>query len=285
MSAVIDLVTNLGIEVPAELASDVLGAVDTALGVSELIDDILTLIESTLSFMMGVINQILNDLQIFIETISLVETMIGFLVIMLIIAFIIFIVIECLNNLKKGIRNHVNCGAKEFKYGGENFAFTIKIMWDCFWDKLVLFFNGDCTVYYITDIIFGIVYAIIIELPIVLIRAIFGINLQPIVNDIYQIAILPLNDLVYFVSGFYLIKWPESVIKKCFRCRGVYKTSSGENVELYKTFNEWAQLNKCNTDQMRNGFVKIFQSIIPSPKWTAWTNGQELPGWTNNPAF
>ena len=64
-----------------------------------------------------------------------------------------------------------------------------------------------------------------------------------------------------------------------------FKTCDNNTVVLYKTFNEWAKLNNCNITQMKNGFVKIFQSLIPSPKWDAWMNGQELCGYTNNPPF
>jgi hypothetical protein len=274
-----------GIADALDATGDLFSGIAMVTGIADFIDAIIELIMEVIDSVEDGIDDIVDFLEVYMETIELIETMLGFLIILMLVAFIIFMVIELTGNLGTGIHNHVKCGAREFNYGGENFAFTVKVMWDCMWDKLILFFNGKCTVYYLIDIIFGIVYAIIVELPIVLIRAIFGINLQPIVNDIYTYAILPINDVIELITGFSIVQWDKEVIDKCFRCKGVYKTSTGQNITLYKTFNQWAQLNNCNLAQMRKGFVKIFQSILPSPKWGAWMNGQELPGWTNNPPF
>ena len=208
-----------------------------------------------------------------LDSLTLEETIALYIAEVALIVGIVEIVVQSSTNLKTGINNHVKCGATEFNYGADNFAFTFKVMWDCFWDKFVSFWNGQCTIYYIIDVIFGILYGLLVELPIILIRAILGINLQPVVNDIYEIVILPLNDLVLLVTGFEIIQWSDSVTKKCFRCKGVYR-----NQVYHYTFNQWAQINKCNMTQMGNGFVKIFETIIPSNKWTAWLNNDHHDG-------
>lgn len=265
----------------ADVAANI-GAAEGSISIAEAAAE---LIAEAMEYAKTIIVDIEAGLGDFLDLLSRVTMIVGISLILVVVIFIITTLLMQGGNLKTGIKNHVACGSKEFSYGADNFAFTFKVMWDCFWDKFVSFWNGQCTIYYIIDIVFGIVYGVTIELPVILIRAIFGINLQPIVNDIYEMVILPLNDLVYFVTGFYIVKWDKSVTDKCFRCKGIYQTSSGDDVVLYKTFNEWAQLNKCNVSQMKNGIVKMFESIIPSDKWSAWSNGQELPGYTNDPPF
>lgn len=273
------------IEISGILGDDVEGAIADVEDTINMIDIIIEMVETAIADMEGAINIVENAFG------DLETGLFGFLQILFwiifftFLAYAIFMLATMGSNLSKGIHNHVKCGSSEFDYGTDNFAFTVKVMWDCMWQKFILFMNGQCTVYYIVDIIIGIIYMILVELPVVLIRAIFGINLMPFVNDIYEIAILPLNDIILFITGFSIIEWPKSVREKCFLCKGDFKTCDNENVVLYKTFNEWAQLNNCNMAQMKNGFVKIFQSLIPSPKWDAWMNGQELCGYTNNPPF
>jgi hypothetical protein len=92
----------------------------------------------------------------------------------------------------------------------------------------------------------------------------------------------------------HLIPWAETfVYKKLMRIDTlsgrVYSlpklTNLVLNLNLYKTLNEWARLFDCSTEQIKNGFVKIFTSLIPSQKWGAWMNGQHKPGWDDEPGF
>ena len=270
---------------PEVILSDIEGAVSDVEGGISIIEGIATIIEGIISDLEGAINMVENFFASYASFIMFV-----FLILFAVTLFSLLVFIGVMlalggKNLQTGINNHVKCGSREYNYGSENFFFVVSVLWDCMWQKFVLFMNGQCTVYYIVDIILGIIYAIFIQLPIVLIRAIFGINLFPLVNDIYKITILPLNDLVFLITGFYIVEWPKSVQEKCFLCKGKYKTCSNDTVTLYKTFNEWAQLNKCNWAQMNQGLKKIFQTIIPSEKWMAWMNGQELCGATNTPPF
>lgn len=195
-----------------------------------------------------------------------------------------------LTTFTKGITNHINCGAKEFKMGWVNTFKTLGIMIECSWDKFINFLNGNCTRYYITDMILGLLYGIFIQLPLLLINAIFGINLQPIVDFLYKLIVVPADAMFYAVSGFHLVNWPDSVINECYRCKGKYTFANNRSIYLYKRMNEWAKLFDCSTEQIKNGFVKIFTSIVPSQKWTAWadadgTDDEILQGWNNNPEW
>jgi len=289
-----DLAENSAVEIPLQVTEEVEDIIADVEDTISMIDNFIEIAEQVIIFVESTLDDIEAGLADFLDMISLITTVIGIIIIVFImITAITFLAIGG-PNLRDGIKNHVTCGSNEFSYGADNFAFTFKVMWDCFWDKFVNFWNGQCTIYYIIDIIFGIVYGVTIELPIILIRAIFGINLQPLVNDIYEMVILPINDVVYLITGFYIVKWDKSVTDKCFRCKGVYQMSNGENVTLHKTFNEWAQLNKCNVSQMNDGFAKIFESVIPSKKWSAWMNNTPTPppnsvssiaGYTNWPPF
>lgn len=176
---------------------------------------------------------------------------------------------EAMTKLRTGINNHIYCASTEFNAGFDDSLKVTGILFDCSWDKFIKFWNGDCTRYYITDMIFGLIYGIFIELPIVLIRAIFGIDLQPIVDFVYEAVVVPLNELVYAMSGFYIIKWSDSVTKSCFRCKG---TVNG--TEYHKTMNEWASTYGCSGDQMRQGLGRFFGTVIPSERWSKWANGQ-----------
>lgn len=189
-----------------------------------------------------------------------------------------------LGELIVGIFNHVMCGATEFSSGFDNSMTTVGILAKCSWDKFVKFWNGNCTRYYLTDMIFGILYGILVELPCVIIYAIFGMDLQPLVNLIYEIIVLPLDNIIFSISGYHITKWSDSVVKDCYRCTGTYNYN-GQDITLTKSFNEWAATFGCSGKQMEHGIIKIFQSIIPSPKWGSWIMGQHLDGKDDNPAF
>jgi hypothetical protein len=124
-----------------------------------------------------------------------------------------------------------------------------------------------------------------VELPCVLIYAITGIDLQPLVDMVYEVVVLPLDGIIHSISGYHITKWSNSVVTNCYRCTGTYHFNGDNSVTLTKPFNEWAETFKCSGKQMQQGIVKIFQSIIPSPKWGAWIMGQHLDGADNNPSF
>ena len=101
------------------------------------------------------------------------------------------------------------------------------------------------------------------------------------VDICWNVFIVPLDALFYALSGFHFINWSDEVINKCYRCKGKYTFADVRTVTLYKTWAEWAELLKCGNEQMVQGFMRIFTSLVPSPKWCEWANGrnQSPPNW------
>ncbi len=184
-----------------------------------------------------------------------------------------------------GVSNHVKCGGEEFEYGWTNTFKIIDVLFACFWDKFIKFFNGNCTRYYLIDLIIGLTYGLFIQLPIILINAILGVNLQPIVDFLYELIIVPLDAIMYSISGYHLIKWSDGVINECYKCKWSYKFASGRSIDLYKYLDEWAKLLNCSTEQMKDGILKIYTSLVPSAKWGAWIEGKHLKGYDDKPDF
>ncbi len=179
---------------------------------------------------------------------------------------------------------HLDCAGLEFATGFQNTGTVLDVMASCSWYKFKNFLNGSCTRYYIVDLVFGMLYGIFIELPLMLINAIFGIDLAPLVKMIWEFFMLPLDALFYALSGFHLIKWPDSVIRKCYRCEGKWKIGN-KRITIYKTFAEWGQLLNCSGDQILSGMNHIFTTIIPSERWGAWFNKRHTAGHDWEPGF
>lgn len=206
------------------------------------------------------------------------------------IAFIVsfgMMLVDGFSNWATGFGDHLICAGKQFGQGWENQGYIMGILANCTWDKFLTFIDGSCTRYYIVDMVFGLLYGVFIELPLILLRAIFGIDLQVFVDIIWNIFVLPLDSMFFAISGFHLVKWSDSVIHKCYRCKGkfVYGTKSNDYVYLYKTWAEWAKLMNCSFEQIIEGFMRIMTTLIPSNKWWSWTEGDHLrpPDW--NPKF
>jgi hypothetical protein len=194
-------------------------------------------------------------------------------------------IINSIKNWANGVANHISCGAQEFATGWVNTFKTLGIMFQCSWKMFINFINGSCTRYYITDMIIGLTYGVFIQLPLILINAIFGLNLQPIIDFLYKLIVVPIDALFFAISGFHLVNWSDSVINDCYRCKGTYTFANKRKVVLYKQMNEWASLFDCSTEQITGGFLKIFTSIVPNAKWGAWADGEHLPGWDDEPNF
>ena len=177
--------------------------------------------------------------------------------------------------------DHLICAGKQFGQGWENQGYIMGILANCSWEKFSTFIDGSCTRYYIVDMIFGLIYGVFIELPLILLRAIFGIDLQVVVDIIYNLFIVPLDSVFFAISGFHLVIWSDSVINHCYRCKGKYKFADGKKVTLYKTFAEWTKLMNCSFEQIIDGFMRMMTTLIPSNKWWSWTEGDHLrpPDW------
>jgi hypothetical protein len=193
-------------------------------------------------------------------------------------------VVSFLGALVVGIYSHVICGFTEFGSGLDSSVQTAMVLAQCSWDKFTKFFSGNCTRYYLTDMVFGLLYGVLIELPIVIIYAVLGLDLQPVVDLVYEVAVIPLDEIIFAISGYHIIMWSPDVVQECYRCVGTYRVA-GQEFTFSKPFNEWAAAFKCSGKQMAQGITKVVQSIIPSPKWGAWIEAKHLDGADNNPSW
>lgn len=184
------------------------------------------------------------------------------------------IVVSSMQDLQKGIVNHYNCAKGEiddgFLYGWNSF----KVLMECSWDKFVKFWNGTCTGYYISDMIYGILHGLFIDLPTILIYAITGYDIGPIFNFIYEMVIVPIDYVIHMITGFHVTKWSDDVIYNCYRCQGSIPKQSGT---VSKSFGWWAATMNCSTKQVNDGFNKMFETIFPV-KWDEWYKGRHLDG-------
>ena len=175
-------------------------------------------------------------------------------------------------NWLRGLNTHLKCAEDELNQGGKNSLRVYRILTSCTWEKFLNFMNGSCSRYYLVDIIWGIFYGICIELPIVLIKAIFGIDLHIFVEILYNLVVIPLDTIFFALSGYHLIAWSDDVIKKCYKCKGTWTLSNGQEVTMYKTFDEWGKMLDCGAEQLANGFMRAFTTILPTEKWLTWAD-------------
>jgi hypothetical protein len=187
-------------------------------------------------------------------------------------------------NLSEGINNHVRCGSVMSNDGFDNGVKLLGILTKCAFGKTRQFLDGSCTRFYLADMIWGIIYGLFIELPLVILRAIFGLDLQFIIDLIHGVVIVPLDGIIFSISGYNITKWSDSVISECYRCKGKL-SSNGVEFETEKTFDEWAEMFKCTDHLIRKGFYKIFTAIIPSQKWGAWFMGEHKAGEDDRPEW
>jgi hypothetical protein len=257
-------VASTGVSIIGGYGSWVTGAINMARGIGQ--------------FMMGIFKVAQNVLSMIFQALGLAG----------IFAFIISMIMMITKgsaNFGVGFGDHLICGANQFGQGWENQGYIMGILANCSWEKFSTFLDGSCTRYYIVDMVFGLIYGVFIELPLILLRAIFGIDLQVIIDVIYNLFILPLDSIFFAISGFHLVKWSDSVINHCYRCKGKYKFSDGKEVTLHKTFAEWAKLMNCSFEQIIEGFMRMFTTIIPSNKWWSWINGDHVKASDWDPKF
>lgn len=183
------------------------------------------------------------------------------------------------NLFNKGIPNHLACGKSMADSGFNGGLQVLNIQFLCFWDKFVKFFKGDCTLYYVVDAVSKLLTIIFIRFPLTIIKAIFGIDLQFLVELFKSIVLVPLNELFIVIVGFGFLQWSDVIIQKCYRCQGQIRDSKGNVVySASKSFDEWAKLYKCSNAILKNGINKIFFSAFPSKHWNTWYQGRHLDG-------
>jgi len=189
---------------------------------------------------------------------------------------IIAVVAAAIPNLRTGIHQHFQCGVTQSDDGYKTGLEVLGIILKCSFDKFVKFFNGQCTFNYFCDMIWGIIFGFI-ELFFTLIYAICGLDLKFIPTTIYDVVIVPIDTIVYGITGYHIDKWPESIIKKCYRCQGSLNVN-GQSYSQFKPINWWANIFTCTNKEIASGTDKIFKSIIPNDYWNTWYNGRHLSG-------
>jgi hypothetical protein len=132
----------------------------------------------------------------------------------------------------------------------------------------------------VIDAISKLLTIVFIRLPLTIIKAIFGIDLQFLVEMFKSIILVPLNELFIAIVGFGFLQWSDVIIERCYRCQGQIRDSKGKVVYSgSKSFDEWAKLYKCSNAILKNGINKIFFSAFPSRHWATWYKGDKLKGW------
>lgn len=179
--------------------------------------------------------------------------------------------------LLTGMGQHFLCGGMEFKDGFTNGLQVFAVLSKCFLTSFVNFFNGQCTVYYIIDIIFGTIYKIAVELPIVILKNVLGLDLQFIIDLIHDLVVIPLDTLIFGLSGYHITKWPDSVVSKCYKCKGKIN-----GIELELQYYQWGSMFNCVSEEIMNGMYKMIYSVTPlgflDNHWMTWAKGRHLDG-------
>jgi len=176
--------------------------------------------------------------------------------------------------LLTGMGMHFLCGGLEFKDGLINGLQVLGVLLKCSLNSFVKFFNGQCTIFYIIDIIYGTLYKICIELPIVLVKNVIGLDLQFIVDLIHDLVVIPLDTLIFGLSGYHITKWPDSIVSNCYKCKG---SLNGQELELQ--YYQWGKMFNCTNSEIMHGAYKMIYSLFPIDRhWMTWAKGRHLDG-------
>ena len=200
-------------------------------------------------------------------------------IVLFIIATAGIIIGEFMPNLVTGINNHFKCGMTQSDDGYKTGLQVLTVLLECSWDKFVKFFNGQCSKYYVVDILYGICYGLFVELPIFLVYILtFGqVDLSSWPAKLSAAIIGPLDEWCYGWTGYHIDRWSDDVVNNCYRCQGTV-TVNGQNSQMTETFGWWASIFKCTNKEIADGTDKIFKSIIPDEYWSTWFNGNHLQG-------
>lgn len=176
--------------------------------------------------------------------------------------------------LLTGMGMHFLCGGLEFKDGLINGLQVLGVLLKCSLNSFVKFFNGQCTIFYIIDIIYGTLYKICVELPIVLMKNVIGLDLQFIVDLIHDLVVIPLDTLIFGLSGYHITKWPDSIVSNCYKCKG---SINGQEMELQ--YYQWGKMFNCTNSELMHGAYKMIYSLFPIDRhWMTWAKGRHLDG-------
>jgi len=270
---------------PMNIIGRLFDGINVGIDIGNIISNIMGRVMNFVNVGMNIAGRIMNAFTVALGVLSKIFQAIFAVGIVAMIVGTITMIATGWNGFTTGYRNHITCAGTEFVSGWRNSGFIIDTLSRCGWYKFLNFINGSCTRYYIVDLVLGLLYGVFIELPLLLLNAIFGINLVPLVNALWDLVVIPIDAIFFAVSGFHLVEWPESVIHKCYRCEGSWTFDNGETVTIYKTFGEWAEMLNCSGEQIVQGFNHIFGTILPSARWGSWANNHNLEGSDWNPGF
>jgi hypothetical protein len=165
------------------------------------------------------------------------------------------------------IGDHVACGEKQVG-AGFNMGFDVfSIIMTCIGEKIVGFIDGSCTIYYFIDMILGTIYLLFVIFPVTLIYIFSGIDLLPSIKSGWATITNPINEAVLGMTKntFGVTSWPDSVVNKCYKCRG----SIGGSPEVYKYAGQWSSLFKCTNNMIGRG-LKNIGAGLPGKHWSEW---------------
>jgi hypothetical protein len=117
---------------------------------------------------------------------------------------------EFIATIKNGIKK-LGTGITKIFNGVENIAKKI----ECGFKKIGTL--KACFLYYILDMFLSIIYIIFISLPIYVVKMITGVDL----NSYLKLMLKPINmldDFLHKKTGYHIIHFPDSIIKKCYKC-------------------------------------------------------------------
>jgi len=77
-----------------------------------------------------------------------------------------------------------------------------------------------CFFYYILEVIGQALYTLMVRLPVFLLQMITGFDMIPYVNMGWK-GIDALDSFIHGAVGFYPFRWSDTVMDKCFECRGL----------------------------------------------------------------
>jgi len=181
-----------------------------------------------------------------------------------------------LTNLFEGIDYHFKCGNKTANVGYKRGLKVLEIHFNCAMSKTKVFFDGSCTFYYLVDMYFGILRLLLITIPLFLLKNIFGVDLQFVVDLIKDIIITPLDAITTSTMGISITHWSDDVQKKCYLCPGDFEDGSGLQ---YKTFSKWSEYYKCTTALINRGSDIMVNSLFNTKHTTNWFKNREVHGW------
>jgi hypothetical protein len=179
-------------------------------------------------------------------------------------------------NVFKGMAFHFNCGSSTMEEGYKRGLKVLEIHFKCSIDKIKGLFDGSCTFYYLVDMYVGILRIIIITIPLFLLKNIFGVDLQFIVDLVNDVIIEPLDAITTSTMGFSITHWSEDVRRKCYLCSGDFGEGAGVQ---YKTFSKWSEYYKCTTGLINRGTKIMVDSIFDSKHSSNWYNGRNVDNW------